>query len=358
MIEGSFWAGRRVLVTGHTGFKGAWLSLWLQRLGARVSGLALAPDSPDGAFVAFGPWPDLGSHAADLRDAAAVEGVVSHVAPEIVFHLGAQALVRRGWADPLGTYAVNVLGTANVLQAMAAAESVRAVVVVTSDKVYANSGVGGCFREDSPLGGCDPYSASKAAAEHVVSAWRAGNQRIPVVTARAGNVIGGGDLAEDRLLPDVWRALRRGEDVILRHPEATRPWQFVLEPLAGYLRLAEALVRDPGGCPPSLNFGPSPAVCLSVAAVAQRVLDAWGGGRWVDGRSATGPPEAAALSLDSTLAARTLGWRSHLSLETAIRLTVDWWRAAREDAPLRQLGSAQISAYEAARLETCRQVPA
>lgn len=352
MSKDSFWAGRRVLVTGHTGFKGAWLCLWLESLGARVAGLALPPESSDGAFLALGSWPELESYTADLRDLVEVEEVVAHAAPEIVFHLGAQALVRRGWADPVGTYAVNVLGTAHVLQAMAKAGSVRAVVVVTSDKVYANNGSGGCFREDSPLGGSDPYSASKAAAEHVVTAWRAGNSRIPVATARAGNVIGGGDVAEDRLLPDVWKALRSGRDVVLRHPDATRPWQFVLEPLAGYLSLAEMLVREPVKCPHALNFGPSPSACRTVAVVVERALETWGGGRWVNGHGVGGLPEATTLSLNSDMASQTLGWRPVLSLNTAISLTVDWWRGVAEAAPMRQLALSQLNTYQAAQLQT------
>ncbi len=346
VMESSFWAGRRVLVTGHTGFKGAWLSLWLERLGAQVSGLALPAESPDGAFAAFAPWSTLDSHDTDLREAEAVQRVVESAAPEVVFHLAAQALVRRGWADPAGTYAVNVVGTAHLLEAISRVGSVQAVVMATSDKVYANKGAGVPFREDSPLGGSDPYSASKASAEHVVSAWRAGNPKVPVATVRAGNVIGGGDVAEDRLLPDTWRALLASEDLALRHPQATRPWQFVLEPLDGYLRVAECLVSDPAACPPAVNFGPPPSACWPVSRVAEAVLAAWGGGRWVDGHRAGDPPEAPALSLDATLATRTLGWRPRLKLETAISWTVEWWRAASADAPLRPLAVAQIESYE------------
>lgn len=344
--EPIFWAGRRVLVTGHTGFKGAWLSLWLERLGAEVVGLALPPESPEGAYRCLGPWDRLDSHIADLRDPASVGRVVEAAQPEIVFHLAAQSLVRRGWTDPAATYAANVLGTAHVLEAVAHVGCVRAVVVATSDKVYANSGGGDLFREDSPLGGGDPYSASKAAAEHVVTAWRAGNPGIPVATVRAGNVIGGGDTAEDRLLPDAWRALRAGRDLVLRNPEATRPWQFVLEPLRGYLRLAECLGEAPASCPPAVNFGPSSSACWSVSRVADAVLSAWGGGCWVDGHRAGDPPEAPTLSLDAALAARTLGWRPRLEIGTAISWTVEWWRAASVSAPLRPLASAQIAAYE------------
>jgi CDP-glucose 4,6-dehydratase len=342
----SFWTGRRVLVTGHTGFKGAWLSLWLSRRGADVVGLSLPPESPDGAFSALRPWDDLESHFADLRDGAALEQVVTASAPEIVFHLAAQSLVRRGWADPVGTYAVNVVGTAHLLEAVARAGCVRAVVVVTSDKVYANVGSGAPFVEDSPLGGGDPYSASKAAAELVVQAWRNGNPKVAVATGRAGNVIGGGDVARDRLLPDAWLALREGTDLVLRNPGSTRPWQFVLEPLAGYILMAERLVAEPEGGPPALIFGPPATGCWAVARVADTVLAAWGSGRWVDGYKAGAPPEARALSLDAGLASRTLGWRPRLDVDGAIRWTVDWWRAAASGASLRSLAAAQIRAYE------------
>lgn len=346
VTDRSFWAGRRVLVTGHTGFKGAWLSLWLERLGAQVTGLALPPESSDGAFSAFAPWPSLESHVADLRDADAVERVIEAAAPEVVFHLAAQSLVGRGWARPADTYAVNVVGTAHVLEAVSHVRSVQAVVIVTSDKVYANKGTGGPFREDSPLGGADPYSASKAATEHVVTAWRAGNPEVPVATVRAGNVIGGGDVAEDRLLPDTLRALLVGKDLVVRNPDATRPWQFVLEPLAGYLLVAERLARNAADCPPAVNFGPVQSTCWPVAQIADAALDAWGKGRWVGDRDPAAPPETLDLSIDATLATQTLGWRPRLDIDTAIRWTVEWWRAAASGSDLRALANDQIAAYE------------
>lgn len=346
VTDRSFWAGRRVLVTGHTGFKGAWLSLWLERLGAHVSGLALPPESPDGAFSAFAPWLSLDSHIADLRDAEMVERVIEATAPEIVFHLAAQSLVRRGWAHPADTYAVNVVGTAHLLEAISRVGSVQAVVVASSDKVYANNGTGGPFREDSPLGGADPYSASKAATEHVVTAWRAGHPEVSVATVRAGNVIGGGDVAEDRLLPDTWRALLAGKDLVVRHPDATRPWQFVLDPLAGYLLVAESLAGNEANCPQAVNFGPAQSACWPVARLVGAVLDAWGEGRWVDDSDSAGPSEALSLSLDATLAAQTFGWRPRLDIATAISWTVEWWRAAASGSALRVLGSDQITGYE------------
>ena len=341
-----FWAGRRVLVTGHTGFKGAWLSLWLAREGAHVVGLSLPPESPDGAFAAFEPWSGVESHVADVREAAAVRRVVAGAAPEVVFHLAAQSLVRRGWADPAATYAVNVVGTAHVLDAVAHESQAGAVVVVTSDKVYANAGLGEPFTEDCPLGGADPYSASKAAAELVVRAWRNGGRGIPVATVRAGNVVGGGDVATDRLLADAWRALSQGRDLVLRHPGATRPWQFVLDPLNGYLRVAERLLTEPQACPPAVNFGPSPAACWAVERVAEQALAAWGAGRWVAGPSDRSAPEAHVLRLDASLARRELGWEARLDVDEAIEWTVEWWRAAASGRSLRKLALAQIESYE------------
>jgi CDP-glucose 4,6-dehydratase len=345
-VNRAFWGDRRVLLTGFTGFKGAWLALWLEQLGANVVGLALPPESEDGAFTAMGPWPTLNGHHVDLRDADAVERVVRGADADIVFHLGAQALVRRAWADPGVTYATNVVGTSNLLEAIARSQTPAAIVVVTSDKVYMNGDGASPFSEACPLGGSDPYSASKASAEHVVTAWRHANPCTRVATARAGNVIGGGDTAEDRLLPDVWRALGRDQVVRLRHPGSTRPWQFVLEPLAGYLALAERLATTTTTCPPAVNFGPDPGHCQPVGEVVDTVLRLWGAGSWVSDPGSH-PPEASRLSLDSDLALELLDWRSRLRLDEAVTWTIDWWRAARDGNNLRELATAQVAAYEA-----------
>lgn len=342
------WAGRRVLVTGHTGFKGAWLSLWLEHLGAEVTGLGLPPEDPAGAYTALGPWPRLDSFMVDLQDRAGVAEAVAAADPQVILHLGAQALVRRSYSNPTDTWAVNVLGTANLLEAARQVSSLQSIVVVTSDKVYANAGDGRPFREHDRLEGRDPYSSSKAGAELVTASWRYSffsDGGPGVATARAGNVIGGGDRGEDRLLPDVWRALEGGVPVRLRYPHATRPWQFVLEPLLGYLLLADRLITAPMTTPPAINFGPDVSDCLSVADVVERVLALWGAGRW-EPVPEEQPREAAALSLDAGLAHSCLQWRPRLKLETAIAWTVDWWRASAEGRDLRKLALSQIEAYE------------
>jgi CDP-glucose 4,6-dehydratase len=347
-VNHAFWRERRVLLTGFTGFKGAWLALWLERLGANVIGLALPPESDDGAFTAMGPWPMLTGYHVDLRDADAVEGVVREADADVVFHLGAQALVRRAWAHPGATYATNVVGTSNLLEAIARSGTPAAIVVVTSDKVYTNSDGVAPFSEACPLGGADPYSASKAGAEHVVTAWRHGQQHTRVATARAGNVIGGGDTAEDRLLPDVWRAVGREQVVRLRHPLSTRPWQFVLEPLAGYLALAERLATTTTTCPPAVNFGPHPDASRPVGEVVDTALRLWGRGSWIRDPGSH-PAEASRLSLDSALALELLDWRPRVPLDEAVSWTIDWWRAARDGRNLRELATAQVAAYEGRR---------
>lgn len=346
-VTASFWRRRRVLVTGHTGFKGSWLSLWLQHLGADVHGLALPPERDDGAFTAMG----LPAGATvDLRDAAATTAAVKAVDPEVILHLAAQALVRRGYADPAGTFATNVQGTANLLDAARKAPSLRAVVVVTSDKVYRNTDLGTPrpFEEDDPLGGSDPYSASKASVELLVGAWRVtfpGAAGRAVATARAGNVIGGGDTGQDRLLVDAWEAARDGDVLVLRYPDAVRPWQFVLEPLAGYLMLAERLATEPAAAPPALNFGPSADDALSVSQVVKRAYALWGGGEW----SASGVEtfaEARFLQLSSARARATLGWSPVLTVDEALAWTVDWWRASAAGQDRRALALGQIEEFE------------
>ncbi len=341
-----FWDGRRVLVTGHTGFKGAWLALWLQQLGAHVTGLSLPPEDRQGVFSALSPWPELDSHLADIRDRSAVEAIFAGGDPQTVFHLAGQSLVRRGYSDPLGTFEVNLLGTAHVLQACGRSPSLSEVVVVTSDKVYANVGDGRPFVESDPLGGADPYSSSKACAEMAVSSWREPllRQGALVATARAGNVIGGGDRAEDRLLPDLWRALEERRPLPLRYPAAIRAWQFVLEPLHGYLLLAEHLSAGREHPLTAVNFGPTPNSCRSVVEVVERVVAIAGRGEW-EALAGTPLPEAGVLRVDPTLASERLGWRPVLALDVALEWTVEWWRAAEAGEDMRKVATSQIEAY-------------
>jgi CDP-glucose 4,6-dehydratase len=343
------WRDRRVLVTGHTGFKGAWLWTWLEHLGARVEGLALPPATSPSLHELLGRTTPPGDQV-DVRDAAAVLARLEGSRPEVVFHLAAQSLVRRSFDDPVGTFATNVMGTANMLDAARAVGGVRVVVVVTSDKVYEPRADGAPHDESSPLGGIDPYSASKAATEHVVTAFRRGlrlgDAGVCVVTARAGNVIGGGDWAPDRIVADVVRARAAGEDVRLRYPQAVRPWQHVLDPLAGYLQYAEALLADPRGLPPALNFGPADDAICTVADLVERLAARFGGQpRWVPDPTPTGP-ETAVLRLSADLARRTIGWEPRLGLDAALDLTARWYAACERGDDLEHETIAQIASYE------------
>jgi CDP-glucose 4,6-dehydratase len=347
VIERSFWDGRRVLVTGHTGFKGAWLVLWLRELGAAVSGFGLAPPTEPSLYAGARAGDGVDEHAGDVRDAAAVRAAVQAARPEVVIHMAAQPLVRRSYDEPVLTYEVNALGTANVLEALRRAPDARAVVVVTSDKCYEPRPDGSPCREGDPLGGADPYSSSKACAELVAAAYRRSFPGGPAVaTARAGNVIGGGDWARDRLVPDAMRAALRGEELVVRNPSAVRPWQHVLCPLAGYLALAERVWADPSAAGP-WNLGPDPGDELPVSAIADRLCELWGGGfRWrAEGDG--GPPETAVLRLDSTKARELLGWRPAWGLDASLAATVEWTRAVAGGADPRAVCAAQIADYAA-----------
>ena len=322
-----FWRGRRVLLTGHTGFKGAWMHLWLERLGAQVTGYALAP------AVEPNLWGIVGARArsiiADVRDADRVARVVAEEDPHIVIHMAAQALVRESYRDPLGTYATNVIGTANVLQACRGARALAAILIVTSDKVYENTGCGRPFVEGDRLGGHDPYSNSKACAELLTSSFRESffGDGPPIATVRAGNVIGGGDWSADRLIPDCIRALHAGTPVMLRYPDAVRPWQHVLDPLSGYLTMAQALVEAPAGAPRAVNFGPDPASFCKVHEVVDAFSARFAGKPGWRQDGSVHPAEARALTLSSALAERALGWRPALTIEESLSMTADWYRA-------------------------------
>ena len=327
-----FWHGRRVLVTGHTGVKGAWLTLWLHRLGADVTGFSGPPPTTPSLYEAARVGELVHDMRGDIRDPAAVADAVARARPEVVFHLAAQAIVRAALDDPARTFAVNVLGTAHLLDAAHDA----AVVCVTSDKCYAPGP--GPHREGDPLGGTDPYSASKAAQELVAAAYRA-SRGVRVATARAGNVIGGGDWARDRLLPDLVRARESGAPVVLRHPDAVRPWQHVLDPLAGYLTLAERL-HDSDDWATAWNFGPDDA--HSVRWVVDRVRE-----RWPVDVQVTDPGdavEAPALRLDATQARERLGWAPRMDAAAAVAATVSWYEEVRAGADARTVTLTQIEA--------------
>jgi CDP-glucose 4,6-dehydratase len=346
----SFWRGRRVLVTGHTGFKGSWLSLWLARMGAQVTGLALPPATEPNLFTLAGIGDRLAAHAGcDIRDADAVAAHVRRAEPEIVLHLAAQALVRAGYAAPLDTYATNVMGTAHLLEAVRHQPGVRVAVVVTTDKVYRNREWSYPYREDDPLGGHDPYSASKAAAEIVTASYRdafLAGQGVAVASARAGNVIGGGDWAADRLLPDAIRAWRAGQSVTLRNPHATRPWQHVLEPLAAYLRLAEQLWETPQRAG-AYNFGPLPHEAATVGNVIKMASSPYPDCQVSYENDSNGPHEAGWLALETAHARHALGLTPRWDLPTAVARTMAWYRAQQGGADAYALCMADIDAWEA-----------
>jgi CDP-glucose 4,6-dehydratase len=349
-IDPDFWAHRRVLLTGHTGFKGAWLSLWLQTLGADVTGLAPGPPTEPSLYRLARVGEHMRERVLDVRDASAVAQAVREARPEVVLHLAAQPLVRRSLRDPALTYAVNLMGTVNLLEALRlsgeAGSPVRAAIVVTSDKCYENPAPGGRpFVEGDRLGGADPYSSSKACAELAVAAYRRSFFGDPDATrlasARAGNVIGGGDWGEYRLLADAARAVETGQRLRVRNPGAVRPWQHVLNPLGGYLLLAQELWRSAGAAQ-AWNFGPVDADADTVASVVARLSELWGGRlRW-EPDEAEHPPEASHLALDSTRARTELGWRPALGLDDGLRLLVEWNEALREGRDMRSVSLEQI----------------
>jgi CDP-glucose 4,6-dehydratase len=347
--------GRRVFVTGHTGFKGSWLCEWLLDLGAEVAGFALEPDTEPTLFKQLGLAARMSHQIADVRDAEAMRAAIQDFQPDYVFHLAAQPLVRRSYMEPLETFAANVMGTAHVCNALRSLEKPCAAVMITTDKVYENLEVGRAFREDDKLGGHDPYSASKAAAEIVIESWRksffsAPDSRIALASARAGNVIGGGDWAADRIVPDCMRALQRGEPVRVRNPRATRPWQHVLEPLGGYLLLGARLLAEPENAAlrTAFNFGPSLDADRTVGELVTEVLRNWPG-EWEHRGEENAPHEAGLLHLDITKARDVLGWRPRWDFPTTIRETVEWYRAAQSDPDaVRELTRRQISDYIAA----------
>jgi CDP-glucose 4,6-dehydratase len=358
-LSSDFWQSRRVLITGHTGFKGSWLSLWLLRLGAEIWGYSLAPESGSSLFVQLNEG-RLSGHEwqhrqADLADLNSFKDWVERAQPEIVLHMAAQPLVRRSYQDPLGTWATNVQGSLHLLEALKSLQHPCAVVMVTTDKVYENKEWPYGYREPDRLGGHDPYSASKAAAELAIASWRASfcgtaphqTPHLRIATARAGNVIGGGDWAADRIVPDAMRALAKDEPIAVRNPAATRPWQHVLEPLGGYLRLAEALATDTDPPCEAFNFGPQLESNRPVRELIHSILSHWPG-EWIDQSDPDAPHEAGLLHLQIDKAHHRLGWHPRWDYATTIERTVGWYRAVHEGVSALECCLADLEAYQAA----------
>lgn len=347
-VNSAFWRGKKIFLTGHTGFKGSWLSLWLQHLGAQVTGYSLAPPGEPNLFNAASVARGMDSVHGDVRDPSGLAAVVNKCRPQIVIHMAAQSLVRKSYAEPVETYATNVMGTVNVLEAARHAGGVRAVLVITSDKCYENRERDHSYTEEDPMGGRDPYSSSKGCAELVTAAYRRSffQDGAHVASARAGNVIGGGDWAADRLVPDVMRAFLRKEPVLIRHPQAVRPWQHVLDPLHGYLLLIEHLWERGGEFAQGWNFGPAADDAWPVAKLATWLADKWGdSARWMPD-SKDHPHEAHLLRLDCRQAQRRLGWRPALDLPLALDWTVEWYRADAGEADMRRLTLDQIERFQ------------
>ena len=348
------WRDRRVLLTGHTGFKGSWLALWLQQKGAEVCGLALAPPTVTNLFQEAAIAQGMNSVIGDIRDTELVKRTFVEHRPEIVFHLAAQSLVRASYEDPIGTYSTNVMGTASILDAARSADSVRAIIVITTDKCYENQEWEWPYRETDRLGGYDPYSNSKACAELVISAYRnsffnpANYDRhgVAIASVRAGNVIGGGDWAEDRLVPDIMRAFLAQRPVRIRNPRATRPWQHVLEPLRGYLRVAESLYEAGTTNAEAWNFGPEHSDAQPVEWIVRELAETWGeGAQWeIDG--AEHPHEARNLKLDWSKAQARLGWTPALHLKDALAMTASWYKLQSKQHNMREFTEEQIKSYE------------
>ncbi len=353
MIDTGFWKDKRVFLTGHTGFKGSWLCLWLHLLGARVSGYSLSPPTNPSLFELARVGELADSVIADIRDANLLSETVSAVSPEIVVHLAAQPLVRDSYKNPVETYAINVMGTVHLLEAVRNCASVRAVVNVTTDKCYENREWVWGYRENEPMGGYDPYSNSKACSELVTSAYRNsffsqqdGNRlRVALASARAGNVIGGGDWASDRLIPDCMRALLKGEKIVIRNPQAIRPWQHVLEPLSGYLLLAERLYNEGSKYAEGWNFGPAEEDAKPVEWIVRTLCSRWREGSSYEIDRGDHPHEARYLRLDCSKARAELSWRPRMRLEKAIDSIVEWMHAYTAGRDMREICLSQIDRY-------------
>lgn len=348
------WKGRRVFLTGHTGFKGSWLALWLSRLGAQVRGYALDPCTEPNLFDRASVGNVAEDVRGDVRDFAKLEATVTQFAPEVVFHLAAQPLVRRSYADPIGTYSTNVMGTVHLMEAIRKTPSVRAIVCVATDKCYQNQGWIWPYRESDPLGGYDPYASSKACAEIISAAYRSSffpidklrEHHVALATARAGNVIGGGDWSEDRLIPDLIRGFRSKQPVLIRHPDAIRPWQHVLDPLRGYLMLAQQLLAAPAQFSSAYNFGPSDDDIWPVERIANKLASMWGNGASWTRDVVPSVHEDHVLRLDASKARSELGWKPRLNIETALDWTIAWYRVWNQGDDVAEFTEQQIDEYE------------
>jgi CDP-glucose 4,6-dehydratase len=348
VIEPNFWRGRRVFLTGHTGFKGAWMALLLRSVGAEVHGFALPPDSADGLFNLAGVEADVHHRIGDIRDLALLRSALAEAKPDTVIHMAAQSLVRLSYDEPVETFATNVMGTVNLLEATRGVPGIEAIVIVTSDKCYENVGAQHGYRETDPMGGYDPYSSSKGCAELVTSAYRRSffqtEKSAPVASARAGNVIGGGDWSRDRLVPDIMRAFIAGDVVRIRNPKTVRPWQHVLDPVIGYLTLVQRLVGGSRRYAEGWNFGPHADSEVPVAQLVEKLAKHWGtDARWqLD--TGDNPHEAAYLTLDCSKAESTLDWHPLIGLDRALQLSSEWYRAFSAGTDMRAFTLRQIGA--------------
>lgn len=352
MPNHDFWSAQRVFLTGHTGFKGSWTARWLARMGAVQTGYSRAPETDPALFPQL-DIPNMISVIGDICNPAPLAEAVRSCDPTIAIHMAAQPLVRRSYREPLETYTTNVIGTLNVLEALRHAQNLKAILVITTDKVYRNDDSGHPFREDDPLGGHDPYSSSKAACEEVVSCYRQSfydNAGIALASARAGNVVGGGDWSEDRLVPDIWRAMDRGDAVVLRNPASVRPWQHVLDPVSGYLDYVEAMASEGWSeLPRALNFAPAADSPMTVQEVTETLGAAMGLEKPWELAEGAQPVEMKLLTLDASLAARSIGWSPQLTNRQAIEWTANWIKQTRGGTPAQVAVDAQIDAYEALR---------
>lgn len=353
-MDTSFWRNKRVLITGHTGFKGSWLSVWLQKLGAEVTGYARQPAESPNMFSVASIENGMNSIVGDVQDLKNLVSCIKKNRPEIIIHMAAQSLVKTSYDDPVETYATNVMGTVNVLDAVRCSQDIKAVVIVTSDKCYHNHGSARGYQEDDPMGGFDPYSSSKGCAELVTSAYRNSyfnikdysQHGVAVASVRAGNVIGGGDWSENRLIPDMIKGFIQETPIKIRNPDATRPWQHVLEPLEGYLSLSEKLYTNGSQYAEGWNFGPAKEDVKPVSWLADSLVQYWGRNASWEQDASQHPHEAHCLTLDSSKARERLKWFPQLPLDTALKWTVEWYKAYADNKNIREFTEHQISCYQ------------